>query len=161
MKEKETVILDSKRAFNISEVRRSFLTLGFPRSVWEALTNRKTRGSLKILDKPAMCCAQPVNAINGVKNRSRRISILKHTLSINCDLKGISISRKETGMIGWSPMFPSRKTSQVGMSSTIHFWYKNCALHQGSSGLEMLGGQLRRRIPTTFLTGTHLQRDKN
>ena len=79
---------------------------------------------------------RPIDAINGVKNWRRRISILKQALEINCDLK--AISGKEADMIGRSPTFPSSKTSQVGTYSTIRS--KKSTLHQGSSGLEMLGG---------------------
>ena len=60
---------------------------------------------------------RPIDAINGVKNLRRRISILKQALQINCDLK--AISRKEADMIGQSPAFPSSKTSQVGTFSTF------------------------------------------
>ncbi|KAK2567235.1 hypothetical protein P5673_009046 [Acropora cervicornis] len=53
---------------------------------------------------------RPIDAINGVKNWRRRISILKQALEINCDLK--AISWKEADMIGRSPTFSSSKTSQ-------------------------------------------------
>ena len=72
---------------------------------------------------------RPIDAINGVKNWRRRISILKQALEINCDLK--AISGKEADMIGRSPTFPSSISS---------FRSKKSTLHQGSSGLEMLGG---------------------